>query len=704
MLRDQALTPSRGASPERGAHDSHDDVAAGAAARPVALRVSTDAIVGAGLATALAAYVFVTTGGVDLGPNTWAEIVLTLIGAGLGVTAVLRSAPGRAWGAVPVWLFAALAALTIASIAWSVQPANSWIEANRTVSYLAAFGGAAALARLAPGRWPALVGGLAGTATVLCGYSLLAKVFPATFDPLDPLGRLRLPFDYWNAVGLLAALGLPACLWAGARRERARALRALAVPAVAVLITAIVLSYSRSALAVAVIGLAIWFALVPLRLRAAAVLGCGAAGAGVLISWALATHPLTNDHESLAARTSAGHSFGLLLVLVLGALTAVGFAVAFAIDRIPVPSQLRRRIATALLCLAALIPVAAVAGLAASSRGLSGEISYAWRSLTNSNNGVGDNAGRLLELGNSRSYYWHEGLKVGDHALLKGVGAAGFATAQGRYATSQKVAQHAHSYEVETFADFGLLGVAISFALLIAWAIAAARAVALRRTVPAELDAERAGLQTLLVVVIAYGLQASIDWTWFIPGTTLLALVCAGWLAGRGPLSRPVGIARERPARRSLAVGAGIAAVAAVAILGAWAMLAPLRSANADDAAYTALGQNNTATALNDARTAANSDPLDYQPLWTIAAVYSKLGDSAAVVAEYRKAAALQPQNGQTWLQLGIYQLDTLHEPGAALPALETAQLLAHGTDDGALYDARQALRPAHRRARRRRR
>ena len=66
-----------------------------------------------------------------------------------------------AWGGVTLLLFAALAALTFASIAWSVQPDNSWVEANRTVAYLAAFAAALALARLLPERWPALLGALA---------------------------------------------------------------------------------------------------------------------------------------------------------------------------------------------------------------------------------------------------------------------------------------------------------------------------------------------------------------------------------------------------------------------------------------------------------------------------------------------------------------------------------------------------------------
>ena len=246
------------------------------------------------IATALAVVVFVTKGGQDLSSATWTEIVLTILGAAAAIAVLLFGAAGRRYGAVTLTLFALLATLTALSIAWSVQPDNSWLEANRTLSYLAVFGSGMALARLLPERWPALLGALALFSLVVAGYALLVKVFPETFAPQETLGRLRAPFDYWNATGLIGAFGLPAWLWVGARSE-ARASRALAPPAIAVLVTVIVLSYSRSAVLAAVAGVGLWFALAPVRLRGALVLGIGLAGAAILSGWALGTHALTHD-------------------------------------------------------------------------------------------------------------------------------------------------------------------------------------------------------------------------------------------------------------------------------------------------------------------------------------------------------------------------------------------------------------------------
>ena len=117
---------------------------------------------------------------------------------------------------------------------------------------------------------------------MVCGYALLVKVFPATLDAGDTLGRLHAPFGYWNAVGVMAALGMAPCLWAGARRDRVGALRGLAVPALALLISVIVLSYSRGAVLVAVLGLALLVRLRPAAPARRAVLAVGAAGAAII--------------------------------------------------------------------------------------------------------------------------------------------------------------------------------------------------------------------------------------------------------------------------------------------------------------------------------------------------------------------------------------------------------------------------------------
>jgi hypothetical protein len=637
-------------------------------------RATPDVALGAVLAAGLGVVTFVTTGGTDLGANTWAEIALTIVGAGIGLAAVLLAAPGRAWGAAALLLFGALAAWTAASVAWSVQPAASWVEASRTVSYLAVFGGALALARIAPERWRALLCAVAAVSSVVAAYALLVKVFPATFDPNATVGRLRLPLDYFNGVGQLAAIGVPACLWAGARRDGGILSRALAVPALGLLSTTIVLSYSRGSVVIAVVGLAVWFALVPLRLRAASILALGLLGGAVATGWALHERAISHNTFSLAARTSAGHKFGLVLVAVVVIQTIAGLAVATRIDRVRLGEASRRRLGGVLIGLLVLAAIAGIGGLAASSRGLTGTVSHAWNQLTSPNSGgAGNNPGRLLATGSSRGRYWNEGLKVGEHALLKGVGAGGFATAHLRYYPSSGglAVEHAHSYLVQTFADLGLIGLALSLALLVAWANAAVRAVGGRRAPPSS---ERIGLITMLATVVVFGLGSAIDWTWFIPGVCLPGLACAGWLAGRGPLGQPVGRA-QRPRFGLPGAILAVTATSAAVLLIAWTIFQPLRSASADAAGLTAAAAGHTAAAIADTRAAASEDPVSVDPLFELAAIYHANGDNAAALNELDRAIARQPDNPATWSQKGAL-LYEIGRPREALAPLRRAARL----------------------------
>jgi hypothetical protein len=641
---------------------------------------SADLALAVVLAAGLALIVFVATGGSDLGPNTWVEIALLagMAGTAVAVALLVPGKPGS--GFATVALFAALAALSYLSIAWSVQPATSWVEANRTLAYLGVFAAAVALARLAPARWPAILGAIGLATVVVCGYALLAKVFPATLNANDTLGRLRVPFGYWNATGLMAALGLPVCLWAGTRPATGRILRSLSVPALTLLLTTLILAYSRGALLAAAIGLGTWFALVPLRLRATLLLAVGAIGAAIPTAWALAHHAITHDSVSLASRTAAGHTFGLVLLGVLALSTAGGFATIRAMDEVVLAEHTRRRIGTALLILVALVPVAAIAGAAASSRGLTGEISHDWGILTSTNGGVGNNPGRLAQLSNSRGLYWSEGLKVGEHAPLAGVGAGGFDTARTRYTTNSLAVAHAHSYLIETFADFGLIGIALSVALLTTWALATKRTLRRRPAEERHSDerrsAERIGLITMLAVVVTFGVSSLIDWTWFIPGVTVPALLCAGWLAGRGPLaaSAPPRSATTHPASNPIAPARIAAAfgILAAALVAGWFVWRPLHSSDQVSAAIDALTRGDASAALADARSAANSNPVATEPLWELSAIYAALGDQTASRQELLHAVQVQPSNAQTWVQLSTFDLQA-HRVGLARSELQTA-------------------------------
>jgi tetratricopeptide (TPR) repeat protein len=661
-----------------------------------------DTAVTLGVAALLSLLAFVGRGGAALPAMTTVEILLTLLGAAAVATAALAAPRGPLWGGVTLLLLAALAAVTAASIAWSVQPAASWRAANLTLAYLATFAGGVALVRVAAARWAGMLGGVVLAATVVCGFSLLAKVFPS-ISPLDLYARLREPFEYWNAVGLMAALGVPGCLWLGARRDGHAALGALAVPALGLLLVALLLSEGRGPLLAALVAAACWFAAVPLRLRGVAVLATAGAGAAVVCAWAFGNAAITTDGTPLDVRADAGHSLGLLLAAMLVVLLLAGLALGFAMSRDALGVARRRRLGTAVLVALALVPLAGLASLAASPRGLTGSISHAWNQLTDPNAQQPSNdPGRLTSVGGVRARYWDNAITIWKQARATGVGADGYGTARRRIQPNRLRVQHAHGYLAQTLADLGLIGIGVSVALLIAWLLAAARATGVRprrrwgawllamararsprvratRRPRAPVTGERAGLMTLATTAIAFGVHSTVDWTWFVPGTAVPGLLAAAWVAGRGPSLAPAVGARLPRGRAGWRAAGDRVALAALAIVvglaAAWAIWQPQRAASANDAALSELDAGKLAAARADAERARRIDPLSIDPLLTLAEVESAAGRRVAARATLERAVRLQPANPEPWLRLGQAELEQ-GDRRAALAALNAAVYL----------------------------
>jgi len=148
--------------------------------------VTGNAGLAAGVAIAIAAASFAAAGGLRLERTTYVLIAMMLAGAALVAAALLRrprSADFPLRGGGPLLAFGVLAALTALSVLWSLAPADSWVEANRTFAYLSVFAGGIALARLMPGRWAGLVMGVGAGCMLVTVWALLTKVFPASLAP-----------------------------------------------------------------------------------------------------------------------------------------------------------------------------------------------------------------------------------------------------------------------------------------------------------------------------------------------------------------------------------------------------------------------------------------------------------------------------------------------------------------------------------------
>jgi len=634
---------------------------------------------------------------------TTTEMALTLAGGAVVAVAILLApGGGRGYGLWPAGLLLAFTALTAISVVWSVQPDDSWRDAGRMLAYSAVFAAAVALVRLAPGRWPAILGGLALASTAICAYALLTKVFPGSIAPADRYARLEDPYGYWNAVGLTAAMGAICCLWLGARRSGHALLSALAYPAMGVLLLTLLLAYSRGALVALAVGLLAWFCVVPLRLRSASVLIVGGLGAVAVAGWDFSTNALSSEHVPLAEQIAAGHQLGALIAAMVVALTLAGVAIGFWTGTRPPARALRNQAGTGLLALIAIALILFAGALAHSRRGFTGSISHAVDALTNPNAPVPPNTpGRLTAVASVRARYWKEALQVFEAHPALGSGAEGFATAHLRYMTVPLEVRHAHGFVVQTLADLGLMGLLLALALLLTWMAAAGRATHpfnrrwsswrewrnLRaggprpgwRAVRQAYGPERIGMLAMVCLVVVFGVHSLVDWTWYVPGDACVALLCAGWVAGRGPLGSLRREARPdtsedadipshgRPSRLRMALaGAGIV----LALLAAWSQWQPQRSEDARVQAEALLA-NDPSGATAAAQSAVSRDPLSIEALATLSTVQGATGHPVRARATLERAVRLQPSNPVSWLQLGRYDLTS--NPRAALHEIQAA-------------------------------
>ncbi|HTD58596.1 MAG TPA: O-antigen ligase family protein, partial [Solirubrobacteraceae bacterium] len=436
----------------------------------------------------------------------------------------------------------------------------------------------------------------------------------------------------------------------------------------------------------------------------------------------------------------------VLLGAMLVVLALAGVAIGFFGDRRAPSGASRRAAGIALAALLVLVVLGLAGGLAATKRGFTGTISHDLSSLTNPNAPVPKNTpGRLTAIGSVRARYWNEALEIFKAHPALGAGAAGYETARLRYRTQPLDVRQAHGYVVQTLADLGIVGLAVTLALLIAWMAAAglpthpfnrrwtvgppltgdkpphagdkpphagdepphagdepphagdkrwvgAHSIPGWRRVPLAYTPERIGMLTMLCVVLVFGVHSFADWTWYVPGNALVALLCAGWLAGRGslptgnlapPAGSPTAAIAAHPSAAPLRVPTAAElgpvrvaiaiAVVAGALLAAWTEWQPQRSVDAGEQALVLL-QRNPVAARAAARAAVDRDPLSAQALFTLSAVEHATGEGALARATLQKAVQLQPSNPQTWLTLGEY--DMTSNPQAAVGELRAAVYL----------------------------
>jgi tetratricopeptide (TPR) repeat protein len=290
-----------------------------------------------------------------------------------------------------------------------------------------------------------------------------------------------------------------------------------------------------------------------------------------------------------------------------------------------------------------------------------------------------------------RARYWDEALRIFRDNPAVGAGAGGYATVRKRYRTADPAVRHAHGYVVQTLADLGLAGMAVSLALLAAWLASAARATGLRRRDRGrEFTPERVGLLTLVATVVVFGVHSFIDWTWFVPANAAVALLAAGWVAGRGPLGGEPAIGipaaglgeRLRAGLRQPARAAGAAAAVVLALVCAWTAWQPLRSDTIALESIATLDSGNADAARAQAQAAHDRNPLSVDPLFDLSAIETSVGRKFEARRALERAVRLQPANPETWQRLAEFELDILKRPRVAMTAIRPALYLDPRSSD----------------------
>jgi hypothetical protein len=392
----------------------------------------------------------------------------------------------------------------------------------------------------------------------------------------------------------------------------------------------------------------------------------------------------------------------LVLICVSALLLAIGLAIGFQ-GRDWIPSfRLRRRTGVIAVAVALAIPLVLLTSVAMSSRGLPGTVSERWHELTSESATTPGGPQRLIRASSTRGRYWRQAGRAFSDLPITGSGAGTFGIARLHYRKDQLVAQHAHGFIAQTASDLGTLGLIVIFGFAGAWFVSAARTTGLERHrgrregASQHWDADRVATTALALAALVYALQSAIDWTWFVPGPTVIAILLAGYVAGRGPAPQPVGVPssiiaagprREQlvslprlprfqlrmPPRPHAARLVPALLVVAVALCAGWAVYQPQRADSANNQALDLLATKQYAAATKEADRSKSINPSSLAPVWTKAAINVAQGNLHAAEVQFQTAVFDQPSNPEAWTRLAEFELYRNNQAQKALDIIDGA-------------------------------
>ena len=561
------------------------------------------------------------------------------VGVWWAVVVVVLSRLGRLSRAamVTAGLLLAFAVWTLASTAWASNAEAAFSEFDRASLYTGVFVLCSLLLRRRDvASW---CDGIAFGIVAVAALGFASRTFPGTIGTTAGLSvlpalrdRLSYPIGYWNALGILCALGVPLLLTA-ATGTRPRALRCAAAGAMPLLASVTYMTSSRGAFGATAAAVLVFVILTPERWRALGVVLLTGAAAAIAVA-------VVDRHATFANGTGAsGHARAVVTVAVLGLslATAAAFG-ALLFVRAPKrhpPAWVGVAVATVLA-----LAVAAAAASAHPIRRFEAFKEAPAALTTTHGNAVAEHL--VSASGSGRWQLWQAAVAEFRTSPVHGRGAGSYAdwwAAHGSLATS---VQDAHSLYLETLGELGVIGLV----LLALPFVAAAALVALRFGI--LLQAERMAVAGAGAAVFAYVVACAVDWMWELPAVSIVAFAALAVVvfAADDPVPRHAAPQAPRPRR----VVAAIAFVVVVGVLAAAAQGLPLLTQLQIGSSQDAARSGNTPAALDSARSAVDIQPWAASPHLQLALVDEQAGRLRPAEAAIHDAIHRAPDDWHLWL------------------------------------------------------
>jgi O-Antigen ligase len=522
---------------------------------------------------------------------------------------------------------------------WSINPDLTWRYTNRGLAY-AAFCVLGLLVAASVPRAPRVVAaGLAVLVAVAVGWALAGKVAPALYPDSFRFARLRDPLEYWNALALVAGMGIPLGLWIAATRVHAHMIRALGALLLFATTVALLLTYSRGGVAVAVVAVVVWLVLTDRRLEGVAALVVGGLPALAVSAWAFGRPGLSEDGQPHSVRFDDGVRFGIVLAVVGAAVLALAYLGSRYEERRPPTPQLAVRVLRWTAVAAACVALLGAIVLFAVGRPVDWVGDQIDDFTSPTTQPVSQGPARFASSGsNNRWGWWQEAWDGFRDDPVGGTGAGTFRLVHERLRENTTFVTEPHNLPLQALAETGAVGLAL------ATAAALAALLAVRLSLPRLVGEERAAGLALAVAALLYPLHGLVDYDWDFLAVSALFFFTLGVLLAAGA---PVHTVR----RPFLALAAGVAALAAVSSL-----LSPWLGDRAARDAEAALAEGRTDEAADRAERARSLNPFAIEPLFTQAAAAARAGDAREALRLYVRTTELQPENWRTWYELGSFE------------------------------------------------